>query len=63
MRPKQNPTCLEATTMTLPVAHIPMTCTIGSHQWTTKRNDSGDTYELCLGCGKQSSWVPLWAAS
>lgn len=49
--------------MTLNVTRPPKSCTIGSHHWATKRNDAGDTYELCLGCSKQSSWVPLWAAS
>ncbi len=47
--------------MTLQVTHPPKSCSVGSHQWITRRNDVGDHYELCVGCGKQASWVPLWA--
>lgn len=47
--------------MTLQVTRQAKSCTIGSHQWTTRRTDEGEKYEVCLGCGKQANWVPLWA--
>ena len=34
----------------------------GVHDWFACTNDLGDRYEACRACGKQASWIPLWAS-
>ena len=48
--------------MTLQATRSPKSCSVGAHEWVTLRNDAGDHYEVCQGCGKQASWIPLWSA-
>jgi len=46
--------------MSVPFTDAPLNCTLDAHQWVSAMNDHGDYYEVCTGCGKQTSWTPLW---
>lgn len=49
--------------MSVAVTKTPMGCGLEAHEWIATKNEIGDYYEVCRGCGKQAAWMPQWPDS